>query len=515
MTDYREILRLKSIGYSNRKIGESVRSSHHTIKAVLELAQKHNISYPLDNDTTNADLEKLFFPERKISLVERKEPDYAHIHKELAKSGVTLTLLWNEYCDECRANGEIPYMSTQFSDKYRNWARTTKATMRIQHKPGDAMQVDWAGNTIPYYDSVTGTEEKAYLFVAVLPCSCYTYVEACDDMKQENWLLCHIHAYEYFGGATRLLIPDNLKTGVISNNRYDVKLNKSYQELAEHYETAIVPARVRHPQDKSLAEGTVKLASTWIIAALRNQKFFTIAEVKNAVKEKLEELNDRPFQKLEGTRKTAYFNEEKDFMIPLPAIPYEPSVWTQATVGSDYLISDGKNKYSVPFDLIGEKVQIRLTKNIVEIFFNGGRVASHNRLSNPQRHPIVIQSHMPEEHRKYLNYNEDNFVEWGNSVGEKTSEVVRYFLTSGKASEQGYKPCISLMKLSERYGKSKLENACERMLAVSSTPTIRNISTFLKNGKTQNAVEPKERPPKSHGLTRGAAYFKRGGGHND
>lgn len=170
-------------------------------------------------------------------------------------------------------------------------------------------------------------------------------------------------------------------------------------------------------------------------------------------------------------------------MIPLPAIPYEPSVWTQATVGSDFLISDGKNKYSVPFDLIGEKVQIRLTKNIVEVFFNGGRVASHNRLSNPQRHPIVVQSHMPEEHRKYLNYNEDNFIEWGSSVGEKTSEVVRYFLTSGKASEQGYKPCISLMKLSERYGKAKLENACERMLAVSSTPTIRNISTFLKTAK--------------------------------
>lgn len=515
MTNYLEILRLKSIGCSNRKIASSVKSSHNTVKTVLELAQKNGISYPLDSSVSNADLEKLFFPDCKNAGVVRKEPDYAHIHKELAKPGVTLTLLWNEYCDECRANGEIPYMSTQFSDKYRNWARITKATMRIQHKPGDAMQVDWAGNTIPYYDSVTGIEAKAYLFVAVLPCSCYTYVEACDDMRQENWLLCHVHAYEYFGGATRLLIPDNLKTGVISNTKYDVKLNQSYQELAEHYGTAIVPARVRHPQNKSLAEGTVKLASTWIIAALRNQKFFTIAEVKNAVKEKLEELNDRPFQKLDGTRRTAYLNEEKDFMIPLPVVPYEPSVWTQATVGSDYLISDGRNKYSVPFDLIGEKVQIRLTKNIVEVFFNGGRVASHNRLSNPQRHPIVIQSHMPEEHRKYLNYNEDNFVEWGNSVGEKTSEVVKYFLKSGKASEQGYKPCISLMKLSERYGKSKFENACERMLAVSAMPTIRNISTFLKNDKTQNAVEPKEKSSKGHGLTRGAAYFKRGGGKND
>lgn len=230
------------------------------------------------------------------------------------------------------------------------------------------MQVDWAGNTIPYYNSEMGEEAEAYVFVAVLPCSCYAYVEACDDMKQENWLLCHIHAYEYFGGSTRLLIPDNLKTGVISNTRYETKLNQSYQEMAEHYGTAIVPARVRHPQDKSLAENTVKFASTWIIAALRNQKFFSIAEVKNAIKEKLDELNDRPFQKLEGTRRTAYLNEKKEYMIPLPAVPYEPAVWLQATVGSDYLISDGRNKYSVPFYLIGEKVQIKLTRNIVEVF---------------------------------------------------------------------------------------------------------------------------------------------------
>ena len=266
----------------------------------------------------------------------------------------------------------------------------------------------------------------------------------------------------------------------ISNTRYDVKLNQSYQELAEHYGTAIVPARVRHPQDKSLAEGTVKFASTWIIA-LRNQKFFTIAEVKNAVKEKLDELNDRPFQKLEGTRKTAYFNEEKDFMIPLPVVPYEPSVWTQATVGSDYLISDGRNKYSVPFDLIGEKVQIRLTKNIFEVFFNGGIVASHNRLSIPQRHPIVIQSHMPEEHRKYLNYNEDNFIEWGNSVGEKTSGIVRYFLKSGKASEQGYKPSASVEGI-KYFPDRKLDKA--QILRFATCNFIDEKSHIIINGTT-------------------------------
>lgn len=204
------------------------------------------------------------------------EPDYNYIHKELAKPGVTLTLLWNEYCEKCYTNNEIPYMSTQFGDKYRRWAKVNKATMRIQHKLGDAMQVDWAGTTITYFDSVTGAESAAYIFVAVLPCSCYAYIEACEDMKQENWLLCHIHAYEYFSGVTRLLIPDNLKAGVIANSRYETKLNESYRELAEHYSTAIIPTRVRHPKDKSIAEGTVKYASTWITAALRNNKFFSI-----------------------------------------------------------------------------------------------------------------------------------------------------------------------------------------------------------------------------------------------
>lgn len=186
-------------------------------------------------------------------------------------------------------------MSTQFGDKYRKWARVTKATMRIQHKPGDAIQVDWAGDTIPIYDSVTGQQSSAYLFVAVLPCSYYAYTEACADMKTENWLNCHVHAFNYFGGVTRLLIPDNCKTATSSNTRYDTVLNRSYQELADYYGTAIVPARVRRPKDKSSAEASVRFAETWIIAALRDRRFFSLQEVNEAVAEKLEELNSREF----------------------------------------------------------------------------------------------------------------------------------------------------------------------------------------------------------------------------
>lgn len=220
---------------------------------------------------------------------------------------------------------------------------------------------------------------NAYLFVAVLPCSCKAYAEACDNTRTEAWLACHVHAYSYFGGVARLPIPDNLKTGVQSNTRYETTMNRSYQEMAEYYGTAIVATRVRAPQDKSLAEGTVKYASTWIIAALRNRKFFSIRDVREAVFENLQELNNRPFKKREGSRSSAYRDEEQAFMKPLPFSPFELAVWSTAKVHKDYLIPDGKNKYSVPFDLIGETVDIRLTTGTVEAFFHGSRVSSFPR----------------------------------------------------------------------------------------------------------------------------------------
>jgi transposase len=442
------------------------------------------------------------------------EPDFAYIHKELSKKGVTLTLLWQEYCDNCRANGQQPYMSTQFGDKYRRWARVTKATMRITHKPGDAMQVDWAGETIPYYDAATGDEYKSYLFVAALPCSCYIYVEACSDMKQENWLLCHVHAYEYFGGVARLLIPDNLKTGVISNTRYETRLNESYRELAEYYGTAIVPARVRKPQDKSIVEKSVGFSTTWITAAMRERKFFSLAEVKEAVAERLEIINTTPFQKRPGNRREAYLSEEKEFMLPLPSVPYEPAVWKQATVRNDYLISDGQNKYSVPYDLIGEQVQLRLTKNTVEIFFKGERVASHHRLTVFQTQPVVKPEHMPEKHRRYLRYNADDFRLWAKNIGNSAERVVDYFLKSGSSQEQGYKSCVALMKYGEKYGKEKLERACEGMLEISTVPSIRTIAIILKNGKEPERKTSSPTNREKYGITRGAAYFKKGGERN-
>ena len=530
MVSYKEILWLSHEGYSQRQLESRLHCSRHTIREVLTAAKANGITYPLYDSFSSEQLEAILFPNRYASDNAYLAPDFAYIHKELAKPKVTLTLLWDEYRQKAEALGKRPYMPTQFGDKYRTWARVTKATMRIHHKPGGAMEVDWAGQTLPIYDSVTGESYPAYLFIAVLPCSGYTYAEATSDTKLENWLNCHIHAYEYFGGATRLLIPDNLKTGVIKNTRYETVLNRSYQELAEYYDTAIVPARVEHPKDKSHAEGTVRFASTWILAALRNEYFFTLTEAKEAVSSKLEELNTREFKRREGCRKSAYLEEEKAYMKLLPNQRYELATWNpNLTVGSDYLVSDGKNKYSVPFDLIGEKVDMRLTSNTVEIFFHGSRVASHVRKQAAQREPIVNPDHMTPEHRKYLNYNTDDFMQWAESVGEKTAKVVSHFLTFGKEPEQGFKACASLTKLGEKYGSKKLESACDGVFSYTSTPSIRLISTILKSGtgaskqsgsgrssgKGQFAKAHDETHDRAndindsnaYGITRGAAYY--------
>lgn len=511
MANYREILRLNSLGESIRSIARSTGSSRDTVARVLDAAKVANISWPLDDDISNKSLGELLFHDKAVRSDSSLyvQPDFPLIHNELARKGVTLTLLWEEYCQRVRNDNGVPYMYTQFCDKYRRWARITKATMRITHKPGDAMQVDWAGDPLIITDPVTGERKPMYIFVAVLPCSCYTYAEACEDMKMENWLLCHIHAFNYFGGVPRLLIPDNCKTAVDSNTRYETVLNRSYEELAQHYGTAIVPARVRKPDDKAAVEGSVRFVSTWITASLRDHKLFSIAEAKQAVSEKLEELNKRSFQKLTGCRLSAYEQEEKGFMRPLPQHAFEPAIWLYPKVGYDYLISDGINKYSVPYDLIGEKVEVRITKKIVEVLYNHSRVAMHVRLDKEQREPIVKPEHMPEAHRKYLNYTADEFTEWANNVGPHTLKVVQYFLNEGQEAEQGFKFCASLTKLEKRYSSEVVEDACDRALHISSRPTIRNISILCKHSGEDNGMTSDLDGHKTHGITRGAAYYSK------
>lgn len=523
MVDYREILRLSSASekMSVRDILTSARCSYRTYRATLDAAKAKGISWPLDDDVSNEELQALLFPGKYTALPIYAMPDFQQIHKDLAKTGVNLTLLHQEYTNKCLTEGLTPYRYTQFCEKYRRWAKVTKATMRISHKPGERTEVDWAGDTLTIHEPMTGETSKGYLFVAALPCSTFVYADLTQDMLTESWLYCHINMYNYFGGVTRLLIPDNLKTGVITNSKYDLVMNRSYQEMAEYYETAIVPCRVESPNDKSHAEASVKFAETWILAALRNRVFLSFEEARAAVAEKLEELNDRPLKNRKGwTRRRAFQEEEAPYLKPLPNATYEPAVWLpDQKVGHDYLITDGINKYSVPFDLIGQNVAIKVTRNLVEVYYGGDRKALHIRKATPQRDPIVKPEHMTEEHRAYLKYTKEDFLAWGTNVGPYTKKVVESFLTRGREPEQGYKFCASLQNLAKRYSATRLEAACEKLMSVTGNPDLRTLSSILKNGQDKvQKLRPDEHPKQaSTGITRGADYYRnlRGGAGND
>jgi len=337
MTNYREILRLYSQGISQRSIAASCACSRNTVAKVLNRAQELDVGWPLQEGMSDAELRKLFSPEARITSL-RKRPDCEHIHREMAKSGVTLSLLWNEYCEDCRASKEIPLMYSQFCYHYQQYAATTKATMHVHRKPGEQVEVDWAGQTAPIIDSETGEIINVYIFVGVLSSSQYAYVEAFLSQNQECWIAAHVNMYKFFGGVTRILVPDNLKTGVEKATWYLPEINKTYQEMAEHYGTAVIPARIRNPKDKPNAEGSVKIISTWIIAAQRHQRFFSLVELNDAIREKLAVFNSRPFQKKEGSRLSVFLEEEKPMLLPLPAVPYELATWKIATVQFNYHI---------------------------------------------------------------------------------------------------------------------------------------------------------------------------------
>lgn len=508
MMNYREIIRLKSLDYSNTSVGASTGSSRNKVAEIWKLAQELNIGWPIPDSLTNKDLESIFFPKR-VQRNGRQLPDYEYIYNELAKPNVTLTLLWAEYCAKCDAAQVIPYQHTQFNEKYHAYAASKKATLRIKRKPGENMEVDWAGSTLTVWDSLSGKPLPAYVFVSCLPCSLYSYAEATPDMKTRHWIQAHIHAYHYFDGVTRILTPDNLKTGVIRNTRTELVLNRTYQEMAEHYGTAIIPARPVSPKDKPSAEGTVGVISTWIIAALRNQKFFSFDELNEAIRQKLEEFNNRPFQKRKGSRLSAFKEEEKSFLMPLPATPYETAVWSTATIQPDYLITAGDCKYSVPYELIGRQVEIRATEKCIEVFYQNNRVASHARVSYSQD-PVYNPEHMPENHRKYLNYNEESFKQWAQDIGSSTLVVVKTFLYAHKIPQQGYKSCSSLMKLADRFTPKRLEAACQKALSYTPNPSLKNITTILNNGQDKVMSHKSPRTDGSYGITRRTATEKGG-----
>jgi len=464
MTKYREILRLSGLGLSQQDIADSCNVSKKTVNRVLKRAKELDISWPLDESDTDAVLAKKFFPSANQVTSNKRMPDYDYIRKELLRNGVSKKLLWTEYMEDCRANGEEPLMYSQFCYHIQQDEQKHRATMHINRKPGEQVEVDWAGDPATVIDPDTGEIIKTYIFVGVMTYSQYAYVEAFLDMKQKSWINAHVHMYEYFGGVARILVPDNCKTAVVHNGGWkDQQINKTYQELAEHYGTAIIPARVRTPKDKPNAEGTVGNISTWITAALRNEQFFSLAELNRAIRENWNSSIEGSFK-----RKRA------------------------ATVQFNYHISVDGMLYSVPYEYIKKKVDVKVTDTTIEIFYNHNRIASHRRLKGRPGQYSTITEHMPEDHQKYLEWNGDRFRKWAERIGINTYTVVNAILTSKRVEQQTYRSCMGLLKLAEKYSDALLEAACKKALSYTSSPSYKSIKNILVAGSVKPESETTE-----------------------
>lgn len=516
MTKYREILRLSSLGITQVGIAGSCLCSRKTVRNVVKKAEKLGIQWPLDSETTDEVIHNLFRGKKTVSTsdktaTDRKQPDLEHIHKELMRNGVSLRLLWNEYCEDCRNGNEVPLMYSRFCYLYQKFAETKRATMHIVRKPAEQIEVDWAGTTGTLLDRDTGEVIKVYYFVGVLPYSGYTYVEAFLSMDMENWISAHVNMYQAFGGISKILVPDNLKTGVDKTEDYIPVINKTYRELSEHYGTAIIPARVRKPKDKATVEGSVGHITTWIIGALRNNQFFTLQELNKEIKNRLVEINSRPFQKREGSRLSIFLGEEKPLLLKLPSTPFELATWKIATVQFNYHISVDKMHYSVPHKYIKEKVNVRITKNIIEIFHNNTRIASHQRLYGRIGQYSTLDAHMPEDHKKFLEWNAERFISWAEKIGPNTVVTIKSILQSHKVEQQGYKSCMGLLKLVDKYSNSRLEAACKKAVSYSVNPNYKNVKTILETGQDRISEEEskaqEEENTANHGYIRGMRYY--------
>jgi transposase len=513
--DYKRILQLRAEDVSQRAIAEALRCSRNTVASVLMAATEQGLGFlevaPLDN----SEIRHLLFPELEESRSNRVQPDYTYIHNELARPNVTLLILWNEYANRCRQADETPYQYSFFCEQYRRWAHKTKATMRIPRKPGEIIEVDWAGDTMEFSDPLTGEAQTAYLFVAALTYSAYSYVEAFSKMDLDAWITAHIHAFEYFGGTARLLVPDNLRTGVKKADRYEPALNSTYAALSEHYSTVIIPARVTRPKDKPVVEGSVAHIANTIAAILRNRHFIGIYELNDAIAEELELLNSKPFQKRDDNRVVVFKRKELPLLNPLPDMPFEISELKKCKVAPNYHVQINRCFYSVPHRLIGKTLDVRVTARTVEVFLGTERVCTHPRIFHEKGGYATLEEHMPEGHRNYLrDWSPERFKNWASQVGPNTEEAVTKILTSKKIVEQGYRSCFGVLSLAKKEGgKKRLEDASFRALEMMSTPSYTLIKRLWSDYK-ESLAKP-ERSLGDKGFVRGSAYFSKQAGEGD
>ncbi len=458
------ILELRGNGMGRNAIARTRHISVNSVGDVFHKADENGISYEDVRDMDEDSVYRMFYPDKFVQESMYARPDYGYVHQELKRVGVTLKLLWQEYQDQCRASGSIPMGYTKYCKGYSDYTIVNKLTNHLEHKPGDAVEVDWSGPVMEYVDTATGEAVKVYLFVATLPYSQYSYVEPCRDMKMDSFIRAHVHMYQYFGGVATRLICDNLKTGVVSHPREgEIVLTADYEALGSHYQTAIMPAGIRKPKQKASVEGTVGKVATAVIARLRNEMFCSFEELKAAVLRKLEAFNHGSFQKREGSRYEAYL-DEKPFLHPLPSIPYEIATWVYGR----------KNQYSTHQEDMPDKFRISPWDDV--------------RIRN-----------------------------WAGAIGKYTAEVVGRIFEGVSIKEQGYNPALAVLRLSNKYSEARLEAACEFALTSGiKKPRYHHLSSILAANQDEIYMEQKkasDRAKTPMGYLRGSDYY--GGGRND
>ena len=505
MRKIRETLRLHfGSGLGQRPIARCLDISRTTVGDYLRRAQSAGLGWPLPESLTDQQLYNCLFPPTEIlATSNRPLPDFAYLHTELKGKGVTLVLLWDEY----HAEHPLGYRYSHFCELYRRWTRTLKLSMRQIHRAGEKVFVDYAGQTLPIINPHTGQITDAQIFVAVLGASNYTFAEATLSQNVQDWLGSHRRAFEFFGGVPQIVIPDNLKSAVNKPCRYEPDLNPSYQDLAEHYGTAVIPARVRKPKDKAKAEVGVQIVERWILARLRKQTFFSLAEANKAIRRLLDDLNRRPFKKLPGSRKEAFERLDRPALQPLPAEAYTFSVWKKVRVGIDYHVEIDGHYYSVPYPLRGKQLDARITADSIECFLQRKRVASHVR-SFQKGHHSTVAAHMPKGQKEYVDWTPQRLIRWAAKTGPKTAAMTEVILASRQHPQQAFRSAMGLIRLAKVYGAQRLESACELALDGGAS-SYKSVKSILSTGldRQPRPQTPPTAEPIAHDNIRGGHYY--------
>ncbi len=507
MRKIKEVLRLKfGLGFANRQIARSCSINHSTVADYLYRAKAAGLGqWPLPDGLDETSLEKRLFPTVSPRVGQpRAAPNWPAIHEDLhGHKHITLQLVWQEY----KQSNPDGYQYSRFCWLYQQWADKLDLVLRQEHRAGEKLFVDYAGDTVGIVDSKTGTIQKAYIFVAVLGASNYTYAEANWNQELGSWIGSHVRALEFLGGAPALLVPDNCKTAVLHPCRYEPDLNPTYQEMAAHYGMAVIPARVRKPRDKAKVEAGVLLVERWILAALRKRTFFSLAGLNQAITELLDRLNNRPFRKLEGNRAERFAKIDRPALRALPAESYQFAEWKKARVNIDYHIEIERHYYSVPYALLHRELDARCTAMTVEIFHRGQRIASHARSSKIGGH-TTIDAHRPKSHQRYLEWTPERLVRWASTIGPFTAALVDKILQSRPHPEQGFRSCLGILRLGKTYGSDRLEAASARACNLNAC-SYQSVKSILSTGldRQPEPEPPLDRPPIQHTNIRGTDYF--------